>query len=395
MMLGLLLARAGIETIVLEKHGDFLRDFRGDTVHPSTLQILDELGLKQRFDKLPQQRVSQLEVLLADGPRPVIDFRKLKPYPYLALVPQWDLLELLAQESAHYPWYSLHMQAEAVRLIRDETSGRFCGVHTQTPSGNLRINANLIVGCDGRQSVLRHAAGLQPQNLGAPMDVLWFRVPRSADHPNGTYGVPGTGGFLVLLNRGDYWQAAAVIPKGDAARTMAQPLSSFKSSIARRAPFLSNELESLLSWDEVKLLEVRVDRLQRWNQPGLLFIGDAAHAMSPIGGVGINLAIQDAVATANIIAAPLLAGLQPDEPTLARVQRRRMLPTRLTQGIQTTLQHRLIAPALQKTGTDKPVEMPSLLKLLLRWDMLRSIPARIFGLGFRREHVRSPKHKIL
>ncbi|KAA0889947.1 FAD-dependent oxidoreductase [Pusillimonas sp. ANT_WB101] len=394
MMLGLLLARAGIKTAVIEKHGDFLRDFRGDTVHPSTLQILDELGLKSRFDQLPQQRVSQLEVMLAHGPCAVADFRKLKPFPYLALVPQWDLLALLAQESARYPWYSLHMQSEAIRLVHDETSGRVCGVHAQTPNGTLHIRADLIVGCDGRQSMLRHAAGMHPQNLGAPMDVLWFKVPRATWHPKGTYGVPGRGSFLVLLNRGNYWQTAVVIPKGAAERWQAQPLQLFRDSITRRAPFLSNELNSLTSWDDVKLLEVRVDRLQHWHQPGLLFIGDAAHAMSPIGGVGINLAIQDAVAAANIIAAPLLAGLQPNELTLARVQRRRMLPTRLTQHIQTTLQRRLIAPALQMNESDGPIEIPALLKLLLRSDTVRSIPARIFGLGFRREHVRSPECKM-
>lgn len=392
MMLGLLLARAGIAVTVLEKHADFLRDFRGDTVHPSTLQILDEIGLKQRFDELPQQRVDQLEALFADGAHAIGDFRRLRPYPYLALVPQWDLLDLLVRESTRYPGYRLHMETEATSLVRDEASGRVCGVDAQTPSGMLRIHADLVIGCDGRHSILRQSAGLHPQSLGAPMDVLWFRIPRLPSHPDGTYGVPGRGSFLVLLNRGDYWQAATVIPKGAAETWKNQPLASFRRTIARRAAFLENGLEALTSWDEVKLLEVRVDRLQQWHRPGLLLIGDAAHAMSPIGGVGINLAIQDAVAAANIITPLLLAGLPPDEQILARVQQRRMLPTRLTQRIQILMQRRLVAPALRKTDDSNPVEIPPLLRLLLRSDALRSVPARVFGLGFRREHVRSPVH---
>lgn len=392
MMLGLQLARAGVDVVVLEKHGDFLRDFRGDTVHPATLEILAELGLKQRFDALPQHRADQIEGLFADGVYAMGDFRGLKPFPYIALVPQWDLLNLLAQEAQTYPNFTLLMRSEATGLIRDSETNRVCGVVTATPDGLLHIQADLVVGCDGRHSRLRQAAGLQSKDLGAPMDVLWFRLPRHDGDPNGTYGVPGKGNLLVLLNRDSYWQAALVIPKGGAGQWQTRPISDLHRLIAQRVAFLSTSVTALTSWDEVKLLEVRVDRLPRWHLPGLLLIGDAAHAMSPIGGVGINLAIQDAVATANILGPALLAPGLPDEALLAAVQRRRVLPTKIIQTIQLLLQRRLIAPMLGLPDDGQPLALPAAVKWLLRWRLIRSIPARVFGVGFFREHVKLGKN---
>ncbi|HWL28709.1 MAG TPA: FAD-dependent oxidoreductase [Burkholderiaceae bacterium] len=389
MMAGLLLARSGIKTVVLEKHGDFLRDFRGDTVHPSTLEILAELGLKERFDALPQHRVDKIEAMFADGIHAVGDFSRLKPFPYLALVPQWNLLDLLASEAGRYPCFSLRMRAEATRLLRQGNDGRIAGVVAKTVEGDLHVRADLVIACDGRHSILRDAAGLSPQNLGAPMDVLWFRMPRRPADPDGTYGIPGGSGFLVLLNRTDYWQAAAVIPKGDAAWWRARPIDDFRALVARRAAFLRDRVDAIASWDDVKLLEVRVDRLPRWHQPGLLLIGDAAHAMSPIGGVGINLAIQDAVAAANILVPVLRERGIPDDAVLDAVQRRRMFPTKVIQRVQLFLQRRLIAPALAQPDDGTPIALPPLARLLLRSSLLRSIPARLFGVGVRREHVKT------
>jgi 2-polyprenyl-6-methoxyphenol hydroxylase-like FAD-dependent oxidoreductase len=389
MMLGLLLARAGIATIVLEKHGDFLRDFRGDTVHPSTLEILAELGLKERFDALPQHRVEQLDGLFADGMHAIGDFRNLRPFPYMALVPQWDLLNLLATEAQRYNGFELCMRHEATELLRNP-DGRVVGVKARSPSGLVQIDADLVVGCDGRHSLLREAAGLRPRNLGAPMDVLWFKLPRLPTDPEGTFGVPGYGNFLVMLNRTEYWQIASVIGKGEADQWRVQPIEYFRASVAGKVSFLAGRVDRIASWDDVKLLQVRVDRLEQWHRPGLLLIGDAAHAMSPIGGVGINLAIQDAVAAGNILARALLSPGLPDEAILAAVQGRRLLPTRIIQAVQVLIQRRVIAPALARQASDRPVELPRIARLLLRSSFVRSLPARIVGQGFRREHVHTP-----
>lgn len=389
MMLGLLLARAGVATVVLEKHGDFLRDFRGDTVHPSTLEVLAELGLKDPFDALPQHRVEQLDGMFADGMHALGDFRSLRPFPYMALVPQWDLLNLLATEAQRHAGFQLCMRHEATELVRGP-DGRVAGVMARTPDGVVQVNADLVVGCDGRQSLLRAAAGLHPQNLGAPMDVLWFRLPRFPTDPPGTFGVPGYGNFLVMLNRNEYWQIASVIAKGEADRWRERPIDEFRSRVARKVGFLADRVDNIVSWDDVKLLEVRVDRLRQWHRPGLLLIGDAAHAMSPIGGVGINLAIQDAVAAGNILAPALLAPGLPDESVLAAVQQRRLLPTKVIQALQVFIQQRVIAPALASRDADTPVTLPRIASLLLRSSFIRSLPARILGQGFRREHVRPP-----
>lgn len=388
MMLGLLLARARVPTIVLEKHPDFLRDFRGDTVHPSTLEILAELGLKDRFDALPQHRVEQIEGMFADGIHALGDFRGLRPIPYMALVPQWDFLDMLAAEAQRYDDFQLLMQHEATEFV-DCLDGHAPDLMVRTPGSLVRVKADLVVACDGRNSILREAAGLPSINLGAPMDVLWFRLPRHSTDPSGTYGVPGHGNFFVLLNRNDYWQVACVIAKGTAQQWRQRPLDDFRDKLIRRIPFLKDRVGHIGSWDDIKLLEVRVDRLKQWYRPGLIFIGDAAHAMSPIGGVGINLAIQDAVAAGNILAPVLQTAGTPDLSVLAAIQQRRFLPTRLIQAFQTLVQERLIAPALASQDQDDSIPLPVFARWLLKSGFIRSLPARVVGQGFRREHVRS------
>ncbi|MEO6960024.1 MAG: FAD-dependent oxidoreductase, partial [Burkholderiaceae bacterium] len=312
----------------------------------------------------------------------------LKPFPYMALTPQWDLLDLLADEAKRYSTFILRMNSEATELVQQGAGQRITGVTANTPEGPLHINADLVIACDGRRSRMREAAALKPKNLGSPMDVLWFRLPRNATDPDGTYGVPGRGSFLVLLNRTDYWQIACVIAKGGAAQLREQPIGEFRTRIAQRIDFLADRVDLIDSWDEIKLLEVRVDRLRQWHRPGLLLIGDAAHAMSPIGGVGINLAVQDAVAAANILTPALRAPGVPNEAVLAAVQQRRLLPTQIIQSIQTFLQRRIIAPALTAHDDNKPLRLPPFARFLLRFQLIRSIPARVFGVGFRREHVK-------
>jgi len=386
MVLGYLLARAGVPVVVVEKHADFLRDFRGDTVHPSTLQVLDDIGLLAAFDKLPQQKVDHLGMRFGDRMQPVIDFHGLKPFAYLALVPQWDFLDFIASEGRRrYPHFDLRMRHEATSLI--EENGRVCGVRADTPDGTLDIRADLVVACDGRRSTLRSEVGLVATDYGAPMDVMWFRVPREASDPEDAFATFSAGHMMVLLNRGDYWQAAYVVPKGGDQKLRAGPLEAWRAIVEKIASFLHGRLQVLTSWDDVKTLEVRVDRLARWTHPGLLLIGDAAHAMSPIGGVGINLAIQDAVAASNLLAPALRADGPIDEPLLRRVQSRRELPTRLIQALQLQVQQRLISRALENTGT--PIEVPALLRWLLQFRVVRNLPARLVGYGFRSERVRT------
>jgi 2-polyprenyl-6-methoxyphenol hydroxylase-like FAD-dependent oxidoreductase len=383
MMLGLLLARAGIDVVVLEKHADFLRDFRGDTIHPSTLEVMYELGFLNDFIKLPHQEVRELGGQIGGEFVMLADFSHLPSHcKFIALVPQWDFLDFIADRARLYPGFQLKMQAEVVDLIEEQ--GRIIGVRANTPDGPLEIEAGLVVGADGRHSIVREKAGLPVDEFGAPMDVLWFRVSRRPEDGQQTLGRIVRGKMMVMLNRDDYWQCAYLIRKGDFDRIRQAGLEQFRNDVVSVAPFLRDRMNELKSWDYIKLLTVRVDRVRQWCRDGLLCIGDAAHAMSPVGGVGINLAIQDAVAAANILAAPLSRGAC-SVRDLQRVQQRRELPTRLTQGMQVFIQDRLIRRVL---GSNAQIALPAPLKLVKRWPFLRRIPARLIGLGFRPEHVR-------
>lgn len=386
MMLGFLLARAGVNVIVLEKHADFLRDFRGDTIHPSTLEVMHELGLLQEFLQLPHQKLPRLGARVGDEDQLTIaDFTHLPTHcKFIVFMPQWDFLNFLAGRGKRYPTFQLHMEAEATGLLQRD--GRVTGVVAETPQGELRIEADLVVGADGRGSTVRGQAGLEVMDLGAPMDALWMRFSRGPADPGQSFGRVDRGQILALIDRGDYWQAAYVIPKGGFAEIRQRGLSVLRESIATLAPFLRSRVAELRDWDDVKLLTVRVDRLRRWYRPGLLCIGDAAHAMSPIGGVGINLAVQDAVAAANLLAAPLRHGIVTEEH-LRAVQHRRELPTRLTQRVQVFLQDRVIRNVL--AGTGRSIRLPLPLRLLRRWSVLQRIPAYLIGIGVRPEHVHS------
>jgi len=382
MMLGYLLARAGVEVLVLEKHGDFLRDFRGDTIHPSTLEVMHELGLLDEFLKLPHQKVYELNAQVGEMRLTIADFRHLPTRcGFVAFMPQWDFLNFLAEKAARYPNFNLMMEAEVTGLI--EESGRVVGVRPKTPSGEIEVRADLVVGADGRSSIVREKAGLKVKEFGAPMDVLWFRLRRTAADPVATMGRFDSGRIFIALNRGDYWQCGYVIPKGQFEEMRRQDFETFRATIVKLAPYAKDSVQDLRGWDDVKLLTVRVDRLLEWFRPGLLCIGDAAHAMSPVGGVGINLAIQDAVAAANVLFKPLREG-QLTLDHLRRIQKRRELPTRVTQWLQVTVQRRIIARVLVETGPLKP---PLAVRLLAKIPFLRRIPARVIGLGIRPEHV--------
>lgn len=385
MMAGLLLARAGVPVTVLEKHADFLRDFRGDTIHPSTLDLMDELGLGEPFRALPQRRVETLSGVVDGRAFRIADFRHLPTRNrFIALMPQWDFLDFLAREGRRHGDFRLLMNTEGLSLV--EEGGRVAGVRARGPAGETEIRADLVLCADGRHSALRAQAGFRPQAFGAPMDVLWFRLSRRGDDTDATAGRFGRGRILVTIDRGEHWQCAYVVPKGGDAQLRAGGLPAFRARVADLAPFLADRVGEIGSWDDVKVLTVTVDRLERWHRPGLLCIGDAAHAMSPVGGVGINLAIQDAVAAANLLADPLRRGAV-TEADLARVQRRRMLSVRLTQGLQRLVQNRVIARVLDESGA--PLRPPLALRLLDALPLLQRLPARIVGLGFRPEHVQS------
>ena len=384
MMLALLLARMGVDVFVLEKHPDFLRDFRGDTIHPSTLEIMHELGILEEFLKRPHQEVRELAGQVGKDIVTIADFTHLPTHcRFLALMPQWDFLDFITDQARRYSTFHLKMQAEVTDLIKENDA--VAGVHANTPQGPLEIRAGLTIGADGRHSVVRKRAGLDVVNLGAPMDVMWMRISRRPTDPVQTFGHVDRGKILVLLNREDYWQCAFVIAKGTADEIRRGGLASFRQEIAGLAPFLRDRVEELRDWKSISLLTVAVDRLARWSRPGLLCIGDAAHAMSPIGGVGINLAIQDAVATANILG-PRLLQETPSEGDLHAVQRRRNFPTQATQWLQIIIQNTVIRRVL---GKAKPLTLPGPLKLLRRWPILRRIPARLIGVGFRPEHVKT------
>jgi 2-polyprenyl-6-methoxyphenol hydroxylase-like FAD-dependent oxidoreductase len=382
-MAGLLFARAGCSVQVLEKHADFFRDFRGDTVHPSTLELLRELGLLDEFLKRPHDEVRSLTARVADRRITIADMSHLPVESrFVALMPQWDFLDFLAQKARRYPGFSLRMEAEAVDLLLEDNG--VCGVRLKNGE---EVRARLTIAADGRSSVLRERAGLPKKDLGAPIDVLWFRLPKDKTTTNETGGTFGSGTLVVEIDRGDYWQCAYVVPKGAADEIQQKDIKSFRSDVARAAPELAAVVDTLKKWDEVKLLSVSLDRLERWWRPGLLAIGDAAHAMSPVGGVGINLAIQDAVAAANILAGPLAAGEDVD-PLLQKVQDRRMFPTRVVQRAQRAVHDGVLTPlVIRKAVLDK---VPFVLRLFDKIPLLRRIPARLVGLGVRREHIRSP-----
>jgi 2-polyprenyl-6-methoxyphenol hydroxylase-like FAD-dependent oxidoreductase len=383
MMLGFLLARAGVSVIVIEKHADFLRDFRGDTVHPSTLEMMYELGLLDEFLKLPHSVVKQISLQIGKDRVIVGHFEHLPVHcKFIALMPQWDFLNFIADRGRRYQTFDLLMQTEAIDLI--EENGRVAGVRAKSPEGELEIRAELIVGCDSRHSTIRTKAGLKSDDYGAPMDVMWFRLSHWPGDSEETVGHIESGRMMVMLNRNDYWQCAYVIPKGTAEEVRSAGLDKFRQAIADMSPFVRDRLGEIESWDQVKLLTVAVDRLRRWFRPGLLCIGDAAHAMSPIGGVGINLAVQDAVAAANILAQPLRHGTMTIE-TLESVQRRREFPTRFTQRLQLVLQNNIIGPALEGRRPEAPFFMK-----MLQWPLLRRIPGRLLALGIRPEHIRTP-----
>lgn len=382
MILGYLLARAGVDVVVLEKHADFLRDFRGDTIHPSTLEVMHELGLLEDFLKRPHQEMRQIGGQIGDDFVIMADFSHLPTQcKFIAFMPQWDFLDFVAEHGKQYSNFRLQMQAEAIDLIEDQ--GKIVGVLANRPDGRVEIYADLVIGADGRHSILREKAELEIQSFGAPMDVLWFRMTRRDTDDEQTLGRITQGRMMVTLNRGDYWQCAYLIRKGDFEQIKNRGLEAFRADIVAVAPFLRDRTDELKGWEQIKLLTVLVDRLQKWYRPGLLCIGDAAHAMSPIGGVGINLAIQDAVATANLLGERLSRGTV-SIADLQRVQFRRELPTRITQTAQVFIQNRLIRQIL---GSDEQIQLPWILRVLMRWPFLRRIPARLIGIGFRPEHV--------
>ncbi|HEU5235632.1 MAG TPA: FAD-dependent oxidoreductase [Pyrinomonadaceae bacterium] len=385
MMLGFLLARAGIEVVVLEKHADFLRDFRGDTIHPSTLEVIYELGLIEEFLKRPHQEIREIAGQIGDEMIPLADLTHLPTHcKFLGFMPQWEFLDFLADEARNYPAFKLMMQTEVTDLIK--TGNKVTGVKAKTPDRELEVQAELTVGCDGRKSIVRERAGLEVESWGAPIDVLWFRLSRKPTDPGQVLGRFVTEKIMVMLNRDEYWQCAFVIAKGAAEQIKQRGLEAFRADIASIAPFLKDRVAELQGWEPVKLLTVLVDHLRKWYCPGLLCIGDAAHAMSPVGGVGINLAIQDAVATANILARPLSQNYV-SLSHLQRVQMRREFPTKVTQWGQVQVQERILKQVL---GSRQRVQAPWFLRLFKKFPILRRIPARLIGIGVRPEHVRTP-----
>jgi 2-polyprenyl-6-methoxyphenol hydroxylase-like FAD-dependent oxidoreductase len=385
MMAGFLLARAGVEILILEKHADFLRDFRGDTVHPSTLELMYELGILQEFLQQPHQELSHLGAQIGETKVQVGDFTHLPTHAkFIAFMPQWHFLNFLAERGSTYPEFRLRMQTEAVDLLQE--NGVVTGVRVKTPDGELLVHSDLVIGTDGRHSTVREKAALAVVDKGAPMDVLWLRLSRQESDPGQSLGRMDRGRIMVMINRDEYWQCAFVIPKGSAEQTKTRGIENFREEIARLVPALRDRVAELKDWNDVSLLTVKVDRLEKWYKPGLICIGDAAHAMSPIGGVGINLAVQDAVAAANILVSPLASG-QTLTPFLQAVQQRREFPTKVTQGAQIFIQNRIISRVL---AADKPLGVPSIMKLIQRWPTLQRFPARAIGLGVQPEHVRTP-----
>ena len=386
MMLGYLLGRAGVDTVVLEKHADFFRDFRGDTVHPSTLQVMDELGLIDGFLKIPHQRLQKMDGKFGETSIRIADLSRLKTkYPFIAFMPQWDFLNFLRESGKQFPSLKIMMNAEATDLIGAPDA--FTGVQASTPEGPVEIRADLTVGCDGRHSIVRQRSNLAVEEIGAPIDVLWFRVGKRADESESVFARLEAGRMMVTFDRGDYWQCAYVIAKGQYDTVRRRGLEAFRDDVADMAPILQSGISDVNTWDDVKLLTVAINRLSHWTRPGLLCIGDAAHAMSPVGGVGVNLAVQDAVAAANLLAEKLRDGC-PTEGELDAVRQRRAFPVRVTQAMQVVVQNRLISLAL-KPG-DRPLVAPFPVRVINALPWLQGITARFIGLGVRPEHVHSP-----
>ena len=386
MMLGFLLARAGVDVLVLEKHADFLRDFRGDTIHPSTLEVMYELGLLEEFLKRPHQQADELRGLIGDDLIVLADLKHLPTHcKFIALMPQWDFLDFLADHAKRYAGFALRMRADIDELLFD--GNKVVGLRGKTPDGDLEVRADLVVGADGRHSTVRERAGLEVKDIGAPMDVLWMRLSKRPGDGGQLMGRILPGRLFVMIDRGDYWQCAYVIPKGGFDEVRRKGLDAFRRSLVEINPALGDRVQELASWDDIKLLTVVIDRLKRWYRDGLLCIGDAAHAMSPVGGIGINVAIQDAVAAGNILGPALRKGPVP-ESLLAEVQKRREWPTRMTQSLQVVVQNLVIRNVLQM---QKKPRAPFIVKLFNWFPALRRIPGRIIGMGFRPEHVRTPE----
>jgi 2-polyprenyl-6-methoxyphenol hydroxylase-like FAD-dependent oxidoreductase len=390
MMLGYLLGRAGVDVVVLEKHADFFRDFRGDTVHPSTLQVMDELGLIDGFLKLPHQKLQKMDGMFGGTSVRIADLSRLNvKHPFIAFMPQWDFLNFLRESGKRFASLKVMMNTEATDIIRNGET--IAGVRATTPEGSVDIEADLTIACDGRHSTVRECAGLAVEEIGAPMDVLWFRAGRKSDETENVFARLEPGKMLVTFDRGNYWQCAYVIAKGQFDAVKARGLPSLLDDVARMAPILRSGVADVKSWDDVKLLTVAINRLKRWTRPGLLCIGDAAHAMSPIGGVGVNLAVQDAVATANLLAEKLARGC-PSEDDLGAVQRRREFPVRMTQRMQVIAQDNIISAAL-KPG-DQPLTVPLAVRLITAVPWLQGVTARFLALGVRPEHVHSPASSV-
>src|SRR6266508_2618398 len=384
-MAGYLLARAGVPVIVLEKHADFFRDFRGDTIHPSTLELMHELGLLDEFLKQPHQVVRELRAVVNGQVVPIADFTKLPTRcKFIAFMPQWDFLNFLSSHARRFPNFQLQMETEVVDLLIYD--GRVTGVRAKTPRGELDVHADLVIGADGRHSIIQSRASFQRREFGVPIDVLWMRISKKQNDPEQTLGFFQHGKLLVLLDRGDYWQCGFVIPKGGFDEIKARGLSDFQNKIVSFAGFLRDRVAELDEWTKIKLLTVQINRLRDWCREGLLCIGDSAHAMSPAGGVGINLAIQDAVATANLLAEKLRRGpVSVDD--LRKVQARREWPTRLIQGMQIFIHRRVVTG---RASGEERTSIPFVLRLLKWFPILRQIPARFIGMGPRPEHFHSP-----
>lgn len=388
LMLGYLLARAGIDVVVLEKHKDFLRDFRGDTIHPSTLELMKELGVLDEFLQRPHQQLKHFKLKIAGESITIADFSKINAFcQYIAFMPQWDFLDFIADQANKYPSFHLLMECEAVDIIEED--GKVSGVKAKTSSGPLNILADLTIGADGRNSVLRNRAGFNVQNIGAPMDVIWMRVSKKPEYSTEYLGHVGQGSILITLDRGDYWQCAFVIPKGQFEKFKEHGIDYMRQKMVSKMPSLKDSINEIQDWNDCFLLTVTVDRLKKWWRSGFICIGDAAHAMSPIGGVGINLAIQDAVAAANELV-PTLEGGKDVESALAKIQKRREFPTKMTQNFQVFVQNRIISNVINESDTES---IPFPLRVLQTVTMLQRLPAHVIGLGIRQEHIQTPDIK--